>query len=517
MIRPTKRPTYASITRSAVVSPECAATPARRPSVSNLLRPRDPKQIENAARPLSGFIRDQIAKAKKQAVKPRRPLSAPPVDLSLWLDANRYAAWTMDGDLVSVEPPKPGFGAHRILRITRVESCNLRAVNRLIPTVISLYAGDELGDRPLTRFLADHRLLLALERALEKALAAEVQAAEPPPPARPAAKRGRKTRFRPEGSFIAYLPASPDQPDYVINTLDGLVPPAFESRRKAERFIAKHTRRGTLPEGMRVARVMASAKVRPVMRPGFRRPRSHEAFIELVRREPRVVLPELEVEWLPRYELCEDDRWRLQQFKLKRTVRHGRTRRILKEWQQARVVAARQIEELEIRHAVEPVRTIDEDVLGRVLDELRKHDWVNQQAMEGLEAQHGKQIKAARQTELLRQERAVLEPLARIDDLARRRLPAAWTEQLTNCGTPIDSTRGQARRPLVQREEGHWIRAPFESDDRNHKGQKSRILELKIEDLPQLLELQGGRIEFWMVCDKPAKALTWGLPASMAE
>jgi hypothetical protein len=145
-------------------------------------------------------------------------------------------------------------------------------------------------------------------------------------------RRLRKSRFRPEGNFIVYreLPVEAGEPDFVVDTLGISVFPAFEDRSKARRFIATRTRRGLLPDGCRVARVVKCAKVRPVVWDGFRRPRDIEMFIEQIRREPRLVMPALHVEWLPRYQRGEDNGWRLQGFKVRRTVRHKLNQTLLR-------------------------------------------------------------------------------------------------------------------------------------------------------------------------------------------
>ena len=140
--------------------------------VSRLLRPGDPKQATNAARSLSEFIENQLDRLRRRG-KPKHRPSAPPIDTRLWLDEYRYSAWTLCGHLVVIQPPKAGFGASPVRLANVDETRVLLAVNKLILTVISMYPGADLRTGTVTRFIADHRLEMALAAAHERALADE--------------------------------------------------------------------------------------------------------------------------------------------------------------------------------------------------------------------------------------------------------------------------------------------------------------------------------------------------------
>ena len=65
----------------------------------------------------------------------------------------------------------------------------------------------------------------------------------------------------------------------------------------------------------------------------------------------------------------------------------------------------------------------------------------------------------------------------------------------------------------IENETGHWIRAPFEFGKPGPDGLRSRIVELRIDDLAALLEDHGLEIEFFMVMDEVGGEPRWVLPS----
>ncbi len=448
--------------------------------VDRLHKSGDPRQASNATQPLSEFISAQLTKLHDRGTRRRRPLSAQPVDHRLWLNEDHYAAWTMDGDLVTIETPKPGFGSSRVRLATRGELRDLLAVNRLIESVISLYPGDSLEAGTVSRHIPHHDLQQALQKALDQALCTEAKLAKTTSNDEPlrntdkqSMKRLKKSRFRPGGSFIVYRSPSPssEAPPFAIEQLGCLAPEAFEDRRKAERYIAKHTRRGKLPEGCRVARVLATVKARPVARSGFTLPREPEALIDLIRKEPRIIQPELHLEWLPRFVQADDGEWRPQQFKNARTVRNGLQTALLDRLRGLTTHASEAIEDLEVRNRLKIPNPYDNFA-------------------------------------------ANIEEPARVAFRAQRRLPRSWQESIGLHDVGLGPDWHELReRSFFQpsTEAGHWLRAPFEFGRPHIDRLRSRLVELRIDDLANLLELFGLELEFWLIKESTTANPRWVL------
>lgn len=466
-------PTHFPRRRPDLTEPPAIRTPPKI-LLPHHLQPGNPAQATNAARSLSEFIADQLKRVRKRGRPKRHPYSTKPLDTRLWFDERHYAAWTTNGELVTIELRRPGYGASPVRLAAEEEILLLKAANRLIDQMISLYPGDSLATGTVFRFIPDFRLELALQAAHARALADETEldhelSEEEAPTG--TVHPLKKSRFRPLGNFIIYRDSPPaaGQPLFAIDTLGKAVPSAFEDRRQASRYINTRTRRGQLPEGCRAARVLARAMVSTIVRDGFRRPRSSQKFIEQVRLEPRLVDSELEVVWLPRYKQGKDGSWHLEEFKAKRTVRHGVTRRILAALQSCSAQAMRMLEQEEIAsHINEPRRFEESSVL---LD---------------------------------------LQPAM---DRAQRRLPSPWREQLGLDGIPYWSDLHQNAKTLVEDDQAHWIRAPFEYG----RPLRSRLVELRIDDLAGLLEEHGLEIEFWLISDEIGGEPRWVLPLKLAS
>ncbi len=71
--------------------------------------------------------------------------------------------------------------------------------------------------------------------------------------------------------------------------------------------------------------------------------------------------------------------------------------------------------------------------------------------------------------------------------------------------------RDKAHCPTIE-DEGHWIRAPFEVGKPHVDGLRSRLVELRIDDLAGLVEVFGMEMEFWMVKDSVNAGPRWVLP-----
>src|SRR5262245_23368407 len=298
----------------------------------------DPAAACRAGQSMLEFVGRQVAKLEALGSRRRSRLRAG-VDPRLWLDERRWIAWTICGELVSVEDIEPG-SRRRSPEVRRLQPHELPAVfaaDRLVRSVIALYRGDSLERGPACRYIPHHDLRRALEAALASALAEEERLLAVAPVVKvgleksvgPPVKRTKKTRHHPLGNFIVYCRPRPgeDLPHYAALLELTPVPKAFPNRRAAKRFIQRMPRLGLDAEGIVVARVLGCVEVQLVWRPGIRVPREPGAVIELIRREPRVVLPELKAAWLPRYAQTGDG-WELERVQKRGTVR-SRWNRIL--------------------------------------------------------------------------------------------------------------------------------------------------------------------------------------------
>lgn len=457
---------------------EWPVTPQRadRVTVGSLLREGDAAAAARAAGSLAEFVARQqgqvvtLGRRERGGSTKRRA-----ADLRLWLDDGHWLAWTICGELVSVEEIEPGStrGSPEVRRLRPDELPDVFAANRLIPTVIALYRGDSLDRGAVWRYIAHHDLKRAIGAALARAQAEEQRLAaaamrvvEAPraQQQRERSPRATKTRHHPLGNFIVYRRPRPDEglPDYAAVLELPPVPDAFPDRRSASRFVAKMPRLGLDPVGLIVARVIGSVEVKPVWWAGIQVPREPDEIVDLIRREPRVVLPELNAAWLPRYEQDEDGLWQLEKVLKRGTVRH-RHKQIL---------------------------------LQRVTGE-------------------GRRFAAAIQENDIRrcvgaEETCVDVPLHLVHQ-AERRLPEAWLGQL---GMERESLGPDWQRlasvgPVA--DEGHWLRAPCEHGRAHVDGQRRRIVELRISDLAGLLEVAGMRPRFLLVKESTREAPRWAL------
>ncbi len=439
----------------------------RRPPVRDLRRPGDPLQASRAASTLLQFTERQIAKLNSREArlhgKRRR------TNRRLWFDDSHWLAWTICGELVVVEELEPGSGrgSPEVRRLELEEYPDVFAADRLVTDVIALYQGDSLDGRAW-RYMAHHDLRGALTAALARAEAEEARlhsAAEPTTPAAEAAEKpasrakrpARKTRHKPRGNFILYRRPQPDEdlPDFAAVLQLPPVPAAFPNTRSAQRFLDKMPRLGLDPEGLVVARVMREVEAQPVFRSGLRLPRDPEELLELIRREPRIVLPELKAEWVPRYELHDDGQWRKQVFQVRRTVRTGWHDVILRELGDHVNEAAPISEENQVRRALGEPEFVTDD--GAALTLMQK---------------------------------------------AARRLPATWLERLEmvpgGLQPPLRVLQAKSYSPPSS-EKGHWLRAPYEFRDPDAVRPQRQLVELRIDDIAGLLEIGGLTLRFLLV------------------
>lgn len=466
-----------------------APQPPTRVLLRSFVHAGDPKAATNAVRTFVEFVEAQIrklddrdARRPKPSRGPRPPSQQPAVDPRSWLDHRRWLAWTLDGDLVAIE--ESGTGSHRLRRVAEPQDLHdILAADRPIKDVIKLYPGDDLDWRPVSRFMCHNDLRQALTAALERARRCErstVAVPAPATPPRPAPRLGkevahRKTRFHPDGNFILYRPADPANglPAFVALQPGPPVPAAFASRRHAQRFI--HRRRRPIDaEGLVVARVIGAATVEPVFRHGLDLPREAEDLVALIRKEPRVVLPDLHAEWEPRFEEGDDGVWRPQAFKFKRTVRHAYTRQVLQELGEATQRVVPLMEAREIRLKVGG----DDEPVPEVMQALR------------------------------------------VSQKAERRLPQAWLDRLgmerESLGPDWRQLHGMSFAPPLH-EDAHWVRAPVEYGQLYVDRKRGRIVELRIDDLAGLIELLGFRWRFLVVKDSTQVAPRWVLPMGEVE
>jgi hypothetical protein len=407
------------------------------------------------------------------------------IDSRLWLDDGHWLAWTICGELVSVEEIEPGSmrGSPEVRRLDVDELPAVFAAGRLIPTVIALYRGDQLARGPVRRYIAHHDLGRALEAALARARTDELlRLAETAPIASPVpaaattlrAARTQKTRHHPLGNFIVYRAprAGEDLPSYAAVLELPPVPEAFPDRRGAIRFLARMPRLGLDQADLEIARVLRSVEVQPVWRPGIQVPRDPKAIVELIRREPRVVLPDLKATWLPRYVQVGDGTWELKRAQKRGTVR-GRLNEIL---------------------------------LHRVSREGRRFAAMLQENA----------IRRRAGFEEMPLESSFTTAL-RLVHRAERRLPESWFDQL---GTPRESLSpdwSRFAKAAEVAEAGHWLRAPCEHGRAHSDGQRRRIVELHIDDLAALLEVAGMRPRFLLVKRSTASAPKWMLAGCLAN
>jgi hypothetical protein len=260
--------------------------------------------------------------------------------------------------------------------------------------------------------------------------------------------------------------------------------------------------------------------VRPHIRPGITVPRDLEKFIALLRKEPRVVLPRLDVERLHRYEQGEDGELRPKTQPLKSTVRHKVTDRILEEVREAIAEAAKIVEELEIRRVVGPQEPLknDDPQIDKVLRKMKKLAWFPEQMRKELEEGRKQDLEMLRFCQELSEFEAKLAPMIKVVQRGERRLPESvkakigmdgssvpdWAGLLEKCGLPVDQ------------EGGHFIRATIECGKPGPDGLRSRTVELEIDDLAGLLEEYGRRIEFWLVTPVVGGVPRWVMPVAVS-
>jgi hypothetical protein len=421
------------------------------------------------------FVEAQVAKLEEgRHLKPRRRQD-PKADSRLWLDGQHWVAWTLCGELVSIEQIEAGSGrgSPEVRRVNDQERRDVFAADRLIKDVIALYGGDDLDRPPVMRYLAHNDLRQALTAASERGEPKRVMLAEPcetpalnsrrhsnvtrtkpaqePDPfAMPPAKEPtphRKTRFDPAGNLILYRRPDDSLPSFVALLTGAPVSPAFASHRHAERFLPRLRRLGLPADGLCIARVLAAVSVEPVFRHGLSLPWEPEKLIEVVRKEPRVVLPTLHLEWEPRYVQGADGVWGPEKFEKRRTVRNRWNQILLEELGQRSRGMVSLLEENSIRR------------------QLGADDGAH-------DAEFREAIRVARK--------------------ANRRLPQIWRDRL-----------GSALESLVK-EVG---------DTRPRR----RTVELQIDDLASLIELRGFRWRFLLIKDSVTEEPRWVLPLGEVE
>lgn len=449
----------------------------RRVEVGDLRRVGDPRSAIRAAQTLVEFIEDQMSQELASHSRSRRSAKRKTTDPRLWLNKGHWLAWTICGELVSVEEIEPGSmrSSPQVRRLLPEELPLVFGAGRMITTVIALYRGDSFDRGPVWRYMAHHDLRRALEAALARAQRVEellrVAATQivKAPPARPSVQRSTKTRHHPSGNFIVYRRPSPgeDLPSYAAVLQLPPVPEAFPDRRAATRFLARLSRMGLDPTGLVVARIIGSVEVKPVWRLGIRVPREPEEIIELIQREPRVVLPELKAVWMPRYVPSDDGRWQLKQVQKRGTVR-SQLNRIL---------------------------------LRRVTDE-------GQRVAEALEDK-GIRLNAGIGEESSSQ---FLSAALRVAQRGERRLPEAWLRQLGMQRESLGPDWSSLAVAAPVTDSGHWLRAPCEHGRPHSDGGRRRIVELRVDDVAELLTVAGLRPRFLLMKESTVEAPRWVLP-----
>jgi hypothetical protein len=212
-----------------------------------------------------------------------------------------------------------------------------------------------------------------------------------------------------------------------------------------------------------------------VFRHGLSLPWEPEKLIEVVRKEPRVVLPTLHLEWEPRYVQGADGVWGPEKFEKRRTVRNRWNQILLEELGQRSRGMVSLLEENSIRR------------------QLGADDGAH-------DAEFREAIRVARK--------------------ANRRLPQIWRDRL---GSALESLvpdwlalSEKAQVPLVG-EAGHWLRAPFEFKEVGDTRPRRRTVELQIDDLASLIELRGFRWRFLLIKDSVTEEPRWVLPLGEVE
>ena len=304
-----------------------------------------------------------------------------------------------------------------------------------------------------------------MEELLRVAAAQIVKA----PPARPSMQRSAKTRHHPSGNFIIYRRPSPseDLPSYAAVLQLPPVPEAFSDRRTATRSMARLPRMGIDPTGLVVARVIGSVEVKLVWRSGIQRPREPEDVIEMVRRESRVVMPELEAAWLPRYAQEVDGSWQRKRVQKRGTVR-SRWNQIL-------------------------LRQITEE--GRQVSKALEDHAIRQCAGSESSSIDGQLASALR-----------------VAQKAERRLPTAWLDQLGMQRESLGPDWQDLASVGAISDRGHWLRAPCEHGRPHSDGLRRRIVELRIDDLAALFDSAGLQPTFLLVKESTRSSPRWVLP-----
>lgn len=346
--------------------------------------------------------------------------------------------------------------------------------------MIALYPGDSLDRGAVWRYLAHFDLPQALQAALSRAKSPALTppVSSSPPPASPTTPPSqtatpRKTRHHPLGNFIAYRRPRAGEGLPAFGAILQLppVPMAFPDRRTARRFLRSSRHLETPADGLVVARVLGSVEVQLRWRDGFRVPTDTVEVAAMIRRDPRVVLPELMAAWLPRYVPSLKGEWLLEPTSKRGTVRTRVAEVLLQQVREEGRRVAHLFEENSIRRRIGEPETPIEQHLGAAI---------------------------------------------RVVQRAERRLPKVWRDQI---GVAKDALGPDwsilATAPAVA-DGGHWLRAPVEHGRPHADGQRRWLVELRIDDLAGLVEVAGLRPQFLLLKDSTLAQPRWALPVPPA-
>jgi hypothetical protein len=177
---------------------------------------------------------------------------------------------------------------------------------------------------------------------------------------------------------------------------------------------------------------------------------------------------------------------------------------------------ARRVEEHQIQQAIQPLTPPEDEPIDLALAQLHGVPWFDTAALKELRQEDLANLQLIKAGKLLEEQ---LHPLTKIAQRAERRLPAPWKNGvgLNDPFGPCWPVLHEKAGTPVEHEAGHFIRAPQEFGKPAADGLRSRMVELRIDDLAGLLEVCGGAIEFWMITDEVGGEPRWVLPMAVCS
>jgi hypothetical protein len=177
---------------------------------------------------------------------------------------------------------------------------------------------------------------------------------------------------------------------------------------------------------------------------------------------------------------------------------------------------AKRVEEHQIQQAIQPLQPPEDESIDLALAQLHGVPWFDTAALKELRQEDLANLQLIKAGKHLEEQ---LHPLTKIAQRAERRLPEPWKNGvgLNDPFGPCWPVLHEKAGTPVEHEAGHFIRAPQEFGKPAADGLRSRMVELRIDDLAGLLAECGGVIEFWMINDEVGGEPRWVLPMAVCS